>query len=238
MSVTGRRERTLLVDLDGTLTDNFDGISRSIRHALAALGAPIPDADGLLSCVGPPLRVSFARLLATADPNRIEEAIALYRERYSVIGWSENVVYEGIDPLLGTLVDRGHRLFLCTSKPQPFAERIVARFGIAPHLAGVYGADLAGTLDDKARLVAHLLAREDLAAADCVMIGDREHDVRAANRNGVAAIGVLWGYGSRAELEAAGAAAIVESPPQVVGALERLAAPRANTGVRSTKVVL
>ena len=86
MSVTGRRERTLLVDLDGTLTDNFDGISRSIRHALAALGAPIPDADGRLSCVGPPLRVSFARLLATADPTRIEEAILLYRERYSVVG--------------------------------------------------------------------------------------------------------------------------------------------------------
>ena len=228
MSVTGRRERTLLVDLDGTLTDNFDGISRSIRHALAALGAPIPDADGLLSCVGPPLRVSFARLLATADPNRIEEAIALYRERYSVIGWSENVVYEGIDPLLGTLVDRGHRLFLCTSKPQPFAERIVARFGIAPHLAGVYGADLAGTLDDKARLVAHLLDRESLAAADCVMIGDREHDVLGAAVHGVPTIGVLHGMGSRDELEAAGArwvAADLLALPELLARIDDESAP-------------
>jgi phosphoglycolate phosphatase len=216
------RQSTLLVDLDGTLTDNFAGISRSICHALAGMGANVPDLQQLRSCVGPPLRVSFARLLATTDAARIEHAIALYRERYGELGWAENVVYDGIAELLQELESGGHRLFLCTSKPQPFAERIVERFGIAPRLAGVYGADLGGALDDKAQLVAHLLAREALDGADCVMIGDREHDVRAAKENRVGAIGVLWGYGSRAELAAAGADAIVDAPSHVPAALAAL----------------
>ena len=86
------RERVLLVDLDGTLTDNFVGIARSIRHALAALGAPLPAAAALKRCVGPPLRESLARFLATSDRERIEQALALYRERYADVGWQENVV--------------------------------------------------------------------------------------------------------------------------------------------------
>lgn len=215
---------TLLVDLDGTLTDNFAGISRSIRHALDRLGADIPAEGDLKTCVGPPLRVSFARLLGTRDGARIERAIELYRERYTTLGWAENVVYDGIAPLLDALAADGHRLFLCTSKPQPFAERIARRFDLAPWFAGIYGADLNGALDDKAALVAHLIAREDLDARDCVMIGDREHDVRAAKANGAAAIGVLWGYGSQAELEAAGVDAIVGTPgelPRAVTALAR-----------------
>jgi phosphoglycolate phosphatase len=185
---------------------------------------PIPDRAALRSCVGPPLRSSFARLLGTSEAMQIERAIGLYRERYTELGWAENVVYDGITGLLAVLGGRGYRLYLCTSKPQPFAERIVRRFGLAAHLAGIYGADLAGTLDDKARLVAHLLAREGLGGSDCVMLGDREHDVRAAKQNRAAAIGVLWGYGSRAELEAAGADAIVDLPAQVLPALDALAA--------------
>jgi len=217
--------RTLLLDLDGTLTDNFEGIARSIRHALSALGAPEPDAATLRQCVGPPLRHSFARLLATDDAAQIEVAIGHYRERFANVGWSENVVYRGIDEVVTALAARGDTLYLCTSKPQPYAEKIVARFGFLPYLSGVYGADLAGTLDDKAELVAHLLARERLAANACVMIGDREHDVRAARANGAQAIGVLWGYGSRAELERAGAHALAAAPDALVGVLDALAAP-------------
>lgn len=214
---------TLLVDLDGTLTDNYAGISRSICHALDRLGAATPDATELRRCVGPPLRMSFARLLATGDAALIERAIGLYRERYAELGWAENVVYTGIAEVLDTLGAAGHRLLLCTSKPQPFAERIVRRFGLAPRLEGIYGADLNGALDDKAALVAHLLARERLAGGDCVMIGDREHDVRAAKANGAAAIGVLWGYGSRVELEAAGADAVVDAPAGLARAVAALA---------------
>jgi phosphoglycolate phosphatase len=210
----------LLVDLDGTLTDNFVGIARSIRHALLALGAPEPADAALHPCVGPPLRASFARLLATDDPVLIERALALYRERYADVGWQENVVYAGVDAAFAGLADRGEALYLCTSKPAPYAEKIVARFGLRPFLDGVYGADLAGTLDDKALLVAHLVAREGLDPGACTMIGDRVHDVRAAHANGARAIGVLWGYGSRAELEAADA--LVATPAAIAPALDAL----------------
>jgi len=214
--------RTLLVDLDGTLTDNFEGISRSILHALAALGAPPPPASALRGCVGPPLRASFAQLLGTNNPDRIERALAHYRLRYGEVGWRENSVYDGVVPVVATLRAAGAQLVLCTSKPQPYAERIVAHFGLAPHFASIHGADLHGTLDDKSKLVARLLAHESLAPDACTMIGDREHDVRAAHANGVRAIGVLWGYGSRNELVGAGAEALAKRPADLPDALSSL----------------
>ena len=217
------RGRTLLVDLDGTLTDNFAGISRSIRHALTALGLPAPEDGALRTCVGPPLRHTFARLLGTDDADVVERAIGHYRERYADLGWRENEVYAGIAGVIAELAAGGCRLYLCTSKPQPYAERIVAHFGFLPHLAGVYGADLAGTLDDKARLVAHIAGREALDARACVMIGDREHDIRAAKANGARSVGVLWGYGSRAELEGAGADALAAVPAGLAAAIASLA---------------
>lgn len=214
------REPTLLLDLDGTLTDNYAGISRSIRHALAMLDAPAPDDAALRGCVGPPLRHTFRRLLGTDDDAVVERAIRHYRERYSELGWRENEAYAGIAEALALLAaDR--RLFLCTSKPQPYAERIVAHFGFLPHFAGVYGVDLAGTLDDKERLVAHIVAREALDPLACVMIGDRVHDVRAAKAHGARAIGVLWGYGSREEL--VGADTLVDEPAALAAAVVALA---------------
>jgi phosphoglycolate phosphatase len=214
--------RALLFDLDGTLTDNYEGISRSIVHALALLGTTAPAADALRACVGPPLRSSFARLLASDDPARIERAIAHYRARYAEAGWRENVVYAGIASVLAELAFEGTTLLLCTSKPQPYAERIVAHFGLAPHFAAIHGADLDGALDDKATLVARLLAREGLAADACTMIGDREHDIRAAHANGVRAVGVLWGYGSRDELVRAGADKLAATPADLPGVLASL----------------
>lgn len=213
----------LLFDLDGTLTDNFSGIARSIRHALRAMGAKPPPETALRSCVGPPLRQSFARLLATDDALEIERAIAHYRNRYAETGWRENVVYAGIATALARCADAGTTLILCTSKPQPYAERIVAHFGLAPHFRAIYGADLEGTRDDKTKLLAHLVHREGLDGAACTMIGDREHDVHAAHANGVRAVGVLWGYGSRDELSQAGAEAIVDTPEELPGALAALA---------------
>jgi phosphoglycolate phosphatase len=213
----------LLFDLDGTVTDNYEGIARSIRHALALVGVPDPGMAALRRCVGPPLRASFARLLATDDAAQVERALARYRERYTEIGWKENVVYPGMAETLGRLAAAGSTLYLCTSKPQLYAQRIVAHFGLAAHFAGIYGVDLVGTLDDKAVLVARLLEREGLVAGDCVMIGDREHDIRAARANGVRALGVLWGYGSPPELEAALAEAVVATPEALPAALAALA---------------
>jgi phosphoglycolate phosphatase len=210
----------VLLDLDGTLTDNYEGIAASIRHALDRMGVHDPGAAALRGCVGPPLRESFARLLATADRAVIEEAIAHYRERYRDAGWRENVVYAGVPEALAALAACDVRLFLCTSKPEVFARRIVAHFGLDAHLSGVYGADLAGRFDDKSVLLAHLLATEGVDSARAIMVGDRAQDVRAAHGNGARSIGVLWGYGSRAELVHAGADALIPAPGELCAAAQ------------------
>ena len=204
---------TLLLDLDGTLSDNFAGISASIRHALAALSAaPVDDAT-LRGCVGPPLRETFARIIAGADGAVLERALSAYRERYGELGWQENVASPGVGAALERLAQRGVRLFVCTAKAEPYAKRIIAHFGFDAFIERVYGADLAGTLDDKRKLLAHLLATERLDPRDCTMIGDRHHDIRAARSNATGAIGVLWGYGSREEL--AGADRLLDTPDQL-----------------------
>lgn len=209
----------LLFDLDGTLTDNYLGIARSIVYALDRLGIEAPDAAVLRRCVGPPLRASFAALLDTDDADTIEQAIALYRERFADVGWRENVVYDGIPEALAALAARDRPMYLCTSKPEVYARRIVALFGFHDHLRGVYGADLAGRYDDKATLLAHLASQERIVPAHAIMIGDRHHDVRAARTNGAHAIGVLWGYGTAEEL--AEADAQVRTPAELVLALSR-----------------
>ena len=210
---------TLLFDLDGTLTDNYHGISRSLLHALTTLGVRrVSDAE-LRHCIGPPLRVTLARLLGTDDPAVVEPALGLYRERYAVDGWRENAVYAGIDSALRALSGRGHRLLLCTSKPQVYAERIVAHFGLARYLSAVYGAELGGRLDDKVALMATLLSAERLEPAQCVMVGDRAQDMRAAKTHQVDTLGVLWGYGSREELVAAGARRLIGAPEELIAAV-------------------
>ena len=212
--------RDLLFDLDGTLTDNYAGISASIRHALARLAAPAPDDAELRQYVGPPLRGTFAKLLATDEKEMVERAIAHYRERFAAVGWRENTAYPGIEEALERLRAAGARLYVCTAKPRLYAERIVAHFGFDAHFAAVYGADLDGRYDDKATLLAHLVEQERLDPRSAAMIGDRDHDIRAARANGVRAVAVLWGYGSAAEL--AGADAIVATPAELPDVLLRL----------------
>lgn len=204
--------RALLFDLDGTLTDNFEGIANCLRYALERMDAPMPEGTALRACVGPPLRETLRRLLGRDDAAPTARALAFYRERFADVGWRENAVYPGIADMLRAAARDDRPMIVCTSKPQHFARRIVTHFGLAEYFTGVYGPALDGALDDKADLLAHLLERESLAGAQCRMIGDRRHDVRAARRNGAGAIGVLWGYGTRAELEEAGADSIVTLP--------------------------
>jgi phosphoglycolate phosphatase len=208
----------LLFDLDGTLSDNYEGISRSLRFALERLGAPAPDETTLRACVGPPLRESLARLLPSPDATAIEAALAAYRERFHDLGWRENLMYEGVPETLAALAESGARMYVCTTKPEVFATRIVAHFGLDALVTRVYGVDLAGALDDKRALLAHLLATESLDPAGAIMIGDRHLDVRAAQANGTRAVGVLWGYGSAAELE--GAERLLTAPPEFVTLLD------------------
>lgn len=217
----------MLLDLDGTLTDPRAGIVRCLRHALERLERPCPAEATLASYIGPPLRGTFRTLLATSDGALIERAMELYRERFAEVGLYENEVYEDIPAALDALGRAGHRLFVTTSKPAVFAERIVRHFALDHHFAGVYGPTLDGRLDDKAELVAHLLEAERLAAAEVVMVGDRAADVVAARRNGMRSIGVLWGYGSRDELLGAGADAVCATPRDLP---DGLAAVRRRTG--------
>ncbi len=174
--------------------------------------------------MGPPLRASFAKLLATSDAALIELAIGHYRERYAVEGWRENAPYAGIDKALAGFAVDGHRMFVCTSKPKLYAEKIVDHFRLAAYFDGVYGPDLGGKFDDKSELMAALIARERLDAQVCVMIGDRAQDILAAQSHGVASVGVLWGYGTRAELEGAGARLFAACPRDLSAAVAALTA--------------
>jgi len=213
----------LLFDLDGTLTDPRLGITRCIRYALDQLRVVCPPDDMLASCIGPPLRRSFASLLGTAEASYIEEAMRLYRQRYSTEGLFENEVYEGVPEALRAVRQTAAALFVVTSKPTVYATKIVEHFGLTSFFRDVYGSELDGRFDDKADLLRHLLAMEQVVPHSAVMIGDRAVDVLAAKSNGVGCIGVGWGYGSKDELVTAGADSLCEHPSGLLAALSKLA---------------
>jgi phosphoglycolate phosphatase len=199
-----------LFDLDGTLTNPKTGITRSVQYALDKLGQPVPDADALAWMIGPPLIASFTKLLG--GPEDAPEALRLYRERFGVTGLFENEVYEGIPALLRDLRERGIRLFVATSKPHVYARRILEHFDLSQFFSEIYGSELDNRNADKRDLIRHILDRERFDPAQAVMIGDREHDAIGAKANGLASIGVTWGYGSRQELLDAGVACLVDAP--------------------------
>jgi phosphoglycolate phosphatase len=203
---------TLLFDLDGTLTDPRPGIVRCMKYALDRLHAPCPSDDVLASFIGPPLRGTFATLLETSDRALVERALARYREQYADTGLFENHVYDGVARMLHDIPLMASAAFVATLKPKVYADRIVHRLGLARHFAGVYGPELEGRFDDKAELLAELLAVEKISSENVVTIGDRAGDIVAVLANGTRSIGVLWGYGSRAELVDAGADGLARGP--------------------------
>jgi phosphoglycolate phosphatase len=210
----------LLFDLDGTLTDPKPGIVGSLRFALDQLGVSCPGDDVLATFIGPPLRGTFERLLNTSEVSRIEEAIGLYRQRFAATGLFENQVYAGIPAMLEGAQRAAKAMYVATSKPAVYAERIVQHFGLARHFRQVYGAELDGQREDKADLVAYVLANEGVSAQAAVMIGDRAADVQAARANGVRSIGVLWGYGSADELLEAGVDIVCQTPAELAAHLQ------------------
>lgn len=214
---------TVLLDLDGTLTDPALGITNCIAYALSRLDAMVPPAKELHFAIGPPLRGSFATLLGTEDPVTIERAMVLYRERFADIGLFENTVYDGVPEMLTTLKARNRRLLLATAKPHVYAQRILAHFAIDTPFDGVYGSELDGTRQHKGDLLTYLIDRERIDRAGAVMIGDRHHDIDAARANGCRAIGVTYGYGITAELSHADR--LCNSPGDVVDAIEELSTP-------------
>ena len=202
----------VLFDLDGTLTDPREGIVACLKYALLGLGHNYPSDLDLARFIGPPLQESFAALLHSTDPKQINAAVELYRQPFSSKGMLENTVYPGIHAALTTLRGRGALLFVTTSKPRVFAERIVEDFGLKEYFCTIYGSELDGTRSDKGDLIAHVLKAESLSPHSTVMVGDRAHDIVGAKAHGVFPIGVLWGYGSYDELIAAGATTLCEQP--------------------------
>jgi phosphoglycolate phosphatase len=202
-------------DLDGTLTDPKPGITRSIQYALQRLDHPtMPTEDELTWCIGPPLRASFVRLLGAETSADL--AVSYYRERFSDIGLYENGVYDGIGEVLTSLCASGHRLFVATSKPHVFAERIIDHFGLRDHFERVFGSELDGTRVDKSHLLEYALKQASVDPSKTLMIGDRSHDMVGAVNNGMKGIGVLYGYGSRDELLEAGAHHVCATPGAIL----------------------
>jgi phosphoglycolate phosphatase len=209
----------LFLDLDGTLTDPREGIVRCIAHALATLKRPMPVDHALERFIGPPLARTFETLLGTTDDVLIRAAVEAYRDRFGSIGIFENRVYPEIPSALAVLTDRGFTLHLVTSKPGVFARRILDHFRLSTYFAGIHGPELDDMNQAKATLVGRALSTEHLAPDAAVMIGDRREDIEGARANGVRSIGVTWGYGSREELEAAGADLIVSSVPELLSSV-------------------
>ncbi len=208
----------LLFDLDGTLTDPFTGITKCISYALGMLDRKLPPRESLRWCIGPPLKYSFAKLLASDDDALTEKAVAFYRERFGTVGLFENEVYDGIPEVLEALKKNGHTLHVATSKPVVYAERIIDHFGLHRYFKCIFGSELDGTRSDKTSLISHILQRELIAPSETSMIGDRKHDIIGAKENGIYGFGVLWGYGTKDELKNSGAHAFFKTPRELVTA--------------------
>jgi phosphoglycolate phosphatase len=209
--------KAVLFDLDGTLTDPREGITRSIAYALERMGHEPPPPEDLVFAIGPPLRASLARLIGNESRDAVERTLAHYRERFGDIGLFENAVYDGVPDALVALRAAGLPLYVATSKPRVYAERIVRHFSLDAHFVAVHGCELDGTREDKHDLIAHLLAHHGIRPEAAVMVGDRGVDMRAARHHGAGAVGVLWGYGSRDELLQAGAQTLLDTPGDLLG---------------------
>ena len=201
-----------LFDLDGTLIDSEQGIVACVTHALRELDVAVP--SQLRHWIGPPLRHSFAPLL-DHDPQRIEAAVEHYHQRFQAIGWREHTVYPGIAAMIERLRAAGHRLAVVTSKPLRHARPIIQALPFGGAFERLYGPDPNSAHSEKASMIATALADFAIPPQDTAMVGDRLFDIEGAVANRVAGIGVLWGFGSREELEQAGASAIAETPEQL-----------------------
>lgn len=202
-------------DLDGTLTDPYEGITKCILYALDELGFPHPDNEYLHRCIGPPLYDTFPELVGKDLTLR---AVDLYRERFIDVGWQENQLYDGILDALENIRNAGHTLYVATSKPHVHAKKIIDHFGMGKFFDTVYGCELDGTRSNKVELLEFAIA-DTPGSASRTMIGDRKHDLIGAVENHMRPVGVAYGYGSVEELMAAGAIGIAQTPshlPEVV----------------------
>ena len=212
-------KKTILFDLDGTLTDSGEGIINCATLALRHFGLPIPSYTDMRTFVGPPLRDSFIRFGVPAD--QADEAIRVYRSRYIPTGMFENTPYPGIRELLEALRAEGYTLYVATSKPEEMSVTILEKFDLAKYFHRICGASIDSSRSTKDAVIAYLLESSG-AKEDMVMVGDTKFDVIGAAAHGIPTVGVAWGYGETADMEAAGAKAIAQSPAHLVTLLREM----------------
>ena len=199
----------LLFDLDGTLTDPFEGITRSVEYALNAFGIEVEDRRTLAPFIGPPLVESLTERYGFTMEDAVA-AVAKYREYFAVKGLYENELFEGIPELLNDCRKAGYKISMATSKPTHYAKIIAEHFDIARYFDAIHGSSLDGSRITKSSVVAEAVRDEGLDPTRALMIGDRRHDVEGAREHGIKTVGVLYGYGSLEEHTAAGAAYIAK----------------------------
>lgn len=220
MTETDRKTEAVLLDLDGTLIASRDGIIVCLRGALRELGHELDPAEDLDWVIGPPLPDVMARLLGGLGDDRIEAAIEAYRRHYDSSGMMESPLFPGIQAFMDTLAGSGRRVFLATSKPLHLARKILELRGLTGYFEGFYGARPDDTGAEKPEMIATLVRETGIDPSRSVMVGDRRYDISGAHANAIRAVGVLWGYGGREELEAAGADALAETPQALFEAID------------------
>ena len=194
--------KNILIDLDGTLTDPKVGITTSARYGLAKVGHQIADSENIDWIIGPPLKASLAKILnVDVDDDLAEQALLGYRERFSVTGLFENHLFDDVPTTLQELKKQGYKLFLATAKPEIYARQILQYFELLQYFDYPYGSELTGERTNKGDLIGYILEQEKLEPTECLMVGDREHDIFGARRFGIETIAVEYGYGSKQELD-------------------------------------
>lgn len=211
-------KKTILFDLDGTLTDSGEGIINCAIMALEHFGLPVPSREEMRVFVGPPLHESFLNHGVPAD--RTDEAIQVYRSRYIPIGAYENTPYPGIREMLEELKAEGHTLYVATSKPEAMSIKILEHFDLARYFDMICGATMDTSRSTKEDVIAYLLAQNG-KADNMIMVGDTKFDVIGAKAHGIQTIGVSWGYGEISDMEHAGAAAIAYSVEELLALLRK-----------------
>ena len=208
--------KTILFDLDGTITDSGEGIINCVIYALERFGLPIPERDSLRYFVGPPLHESFIKQGVPAE--RAEEAVAVYRERYVPTGMFENSPYPGIRKVLETLKTKGHNLYVASSKPEWMCIEILKHFNLDQYFEQICGATMDTSRTNKEAVIAYLIEQNG-KTDNMIMVGDTKFDVIGAKFHGIPCVGVSWGYGTVEEMEEAGASSVVFSMDELLKAL-------------------
>lgn len=203
-----------LFDLDGTLTDPKEGITKSVHYALCKLGIE-SNPDDLVCFIGPPLKQSFSEFYGF-DDEKCDLAIKYYRERYADVGLFENRLFDEVIPVLEALGKKDVKIGMATCKPEVFAKRLCDEYGITKYFDAICGTELSGTSTSKTEVIDKALRALSASAGEAVMIGDRKHDIEGAKNHHMSSVGVTFGYAKDGELEAAGADYIIDSLKELI----------------------